>query len=95
MIRAVEMLVSRGHALDDVLHRYTLDQFRAFVVACAENRKLELSGDAMAARMAYHGDKSRFEAFIRGLTPVGERKRSALPMTRERMRELTSLLSGR
>jgi len=96
MINAVEILVSRGHRIDDVLRRYTMNQVRAFIDAAATNIKRDAAQFAIGMRNARFADERSWKKFIDALiAKVTTRKKKPDQLKPEQVPFVRNLLHGK
>lgn len=97
--QAIDLLVSRGHRIDDVLHAYSLDQIEAYMIAALKNKQLEKQEAFIGIRSAFHAKGQDFKNFLSGLEIKGGRDdKPAAPkgkMTKRKISFFQKLLSGK
>ncbi len=99
MIRAVELLVSRGHPLREILHVYTMEQVHAFQEGARANRASELADISTAFRAAQTKDKD-WRKYLDALSesaarPKPRREKEPKGISKEQAGMLRKLLSGK
>jgi hypothetical protein len=58
------MLISRGHRLDDLIRRYTIDQVEHLFMVVVKARKRELLDLSVAVRVAFGADKDQWAKYV-------------------------------
>ena len=96
--QAIDILVNRGHRVEDILNTYTLEQIENFVHAAQKNIHHERHSQSIIYRTALKANKNDFRRFLDSLAIRDKKEKKEAQhkaMDGKRMGFFRGLLSGR